>query len=166
MVIYDHDRTLLENIAQSALESSSCYSPITARDRNTECSVCKQDWNTLSTDPTQFKWHSTCACMQACHYLCTECFHRITFDDTGQLRQEYNCPTCRAQETPHTDNGRAHFDKWALLKLLNAEAERSINIQKAVMEFKTVKELKAETPTSVQKQKNYVYDYVHLNLLV
>ena len=142
MAAYDHDHTLLENIAQSTLESSSGCSEITARDRNTECSVCKQDWNTLSTDPTQLKWQSTRSCKEACHYLCTECYYRITFDDLGQLKQEYNCPTCRAKETPRTDNGCAHFNKWALLKLLNADKERSIAIQQAVIEFKTVKELK------------------------
>ena len=139
---YDHDHTLLENIAQSTLESSSGCSEITARDRNTECSVCKQGWNTLSTDPTQLKWQSTRLCKEACHYLCTTCYYRIAFDDLGRLKQEYNCPTCRAKETPPTDNGRAHFNKWALLKLLNADKERCIAIQQAVIEFKTVKELK------------------------
>ena len=142
MAAYDHDHTLLENIAQSTLESSSGCNEIRAHDRNTECSVCKQDWNTLSTDPTQLKWQSTRSCKEACHYLCTECYYRVAFDDLCQLKQEYNCPTCRAQETPSTDNARAHFNKWALLKLLNADKERSIAIQQAIMEFKTVKELK------------------------
>ena len=148
---YDHDHTLLENIAQSTLESSSGCSEITARDRNTECSVCKQDWNTLSSDPNQLKWQSTRLCKEACHYLCTECYYRVAFDEVGQLKQEYSCPTCRAKETPSTDNARAHFNKWRLLKLLNGDKERNIAIQHAVIQFKTVKELKIENQ-SLQAQ--------------
>ena len=144
MDAYDHDHTLLENIAQSTLESSSGCSEITARDRNTECTVCKQDWNTLSSDPNQLKWQSTRLCKEACHYLCTECYYRVAFDEVGQLKQEYSCPTCRAKEIPSTDNARAHFNKWRLLKLLNSDKERNIAIQQAVIQFKTVKELKNE----------------------
>ena len=140
--LYDYERSMLENIATSTLEANSGVSEIGMRDRNTECTVCKQDWNALSNDPYQMKWQSTRICNG--HYLCTDCYYRIAFDDNGVLKEEYACPTCRAIELPRTDNGRAHYGKYDLLKLLNADKERNKTIRESVVKSATVKELQKD----------------------
>ena len=139
---YNNDRNLLENIATTALETTSGVYDITGRDRNTECIVCKREWSQLSDDPLQLKWQGTRQCMH--HYLCTECYYRIAYDDDGILRHTFKCPQCRAEEHPHSDKGRVHFAKFQLLELLNAGNERCIHIQQEILATDVVVELKKE----------------------
>ena len=96
------------------------------------------------------------------HYLCTDCYFRIAFNDDGVLKEEYACPTCRAIELPHTDKGRAHYGKYKLLKLLNADKERSKTIRESILKNATIQQLQkdnirlAEEVTRLQKRLKQV----------
>ena len=129
-------------LLEAALELNSGVYKITGRDRNTECIVCKRDWNTLSEDPLQLRWQSTRSCEH--HYLCSECYYRIAFNEEGDLHDTFKCPQCRAEEKPHTDKRKVQFPKFHLLELLNTCREKCLEIQQHVHTSNMVTMLKAE----------------------